>query len=245
MPSTPEKRPEKSARRGPDGRGRSPGSRATQFGQAEAPRPQEEPPPTAPPDGVPQQLLDMRHVTERPSREDRTPGQRTCRKWLRTDVSGFMRAKSQLEAKLVVQKPASRSPREVPEERDDGTERAMRAAEESLTGYRAQQAAEDAEVATRPQAAELGRARQKELLAALERERQLSERLAATRPPAEGPEALFLDFLDDYHGEQRTEDAALAARPDPASIVGSLARALEGSKWREQSLQGQLQDLVQ
>jgi hypothetical protein len=52
-------------------------------------------------DGVPQQLADMRHVYERPAREDRTPGQKTCRKWLKDDLPGFMARKTGLEAKLL------------------------------------------------------------------------------------------------------------------------------------------------
>lgn len=245
MPSTPEKGPEKSARNRRDGRGRSPGSRTTQFGQSGAPRPQEPPPAVPPPEGVPQQLADMRHVAERPSREDCTPGHRTCRKWLRSDLPGFMRAKSQLEAKLVAQRPAARSAPDAAEEHDAGTERALSICESTLAGYAKQQAAEDAELATRPQAAELGRTRQKDLLTALERERQLSEQLAANRTPVEGPHALLVGFLDDYHEGQRAEDAALAARSDPASIIGSLAKALEGSRWREQVLKGRLQNLAQ
>jgi len=48
-----------------------------------------------------QQLRDMRFVYSHPSSADRTPGQRTCRRWLRADPRGFMARKTSLEEKLV------------------------------------------------------------------------------------------------------------------------------------------------
>src|SRR5215510_5006687 len=60
-------------------------------------------------DAVPQQLLDMRHAYGRPASEDRTPGQRACRRWLKTDIKGFMTTKSQLEAKLLAQGPSRKA----------------------------------------------------------------------------------------------------------------------------------------
>jgi hypothetical protein len=52
-------------------------------------------------DGVPQQLKDMRHVYGRPASKDCTPGERACRRWLKSDIKSFMRTKSQLEARLL------------------------------------------------------------------------------------------------------------------------------------------------
>ena len=52
-------------------------------------------------DGAPQQLADMRWVYERPASQDRTQGHKTCRKWLKSDVKGFMAHKSRLEGKLL------------------------------------------------------------------------------------------------------------------------------------------------
>jgi hypothetical protein len=52
-------------------------------------------------EGVPQQLADMRWVYTHPMRDDRTQGQKTCRKWLRADLTGFMARKTSLEAKLM------------------------------------------------------------------------------------------------------------------------------------------------
>jgi hypothetical protein len=58
--------------------------------------------------GVPQQLRDMRHVYERPASEDRTPGQRACRAWLRKDIRGFMANKSTLEERLQARDPTGK-----------------------------------------------------------------------------------------------------------------------------------------
>jgi hypothetical protein len=79
------------------------GSKATQRRGAAAARPEVGAPDQAPADeeGIPQQLADMRWVCARPASEDRTQGQKVCRKWLRTDISGFMARKSSMEAKLM------------------------------------------------------------------------------------------------------------------------------------------------
>lgn len=53
------------------------------------------------PEGVSQELADMRWVYENPGNLDRTQGQRTCRKWLKDDVRGFMAEKARREAQLV------------------------------------------------------------------------------------------------------------------------------------------------
>jgi hypothetical protein len=63
-------------------------------------------------DGAEQQLLDMRHAYSRPAREDRTPAQRACRRWMRADIGGFMRCLTRLEAKL---QPARDSEHGIPE----------------------------------------------------------------------------------------------------------------------------------
>ncbi len=53
-------------------------------------------------DGGSMQLLkDMRHAYARPPSEDRTQGQRTCRKWKRTDLPRFMSCKIRLESELL------------------------------------------------------------------------------------------------------------------------------------------------
>jgi hypothetical protein len=54
-----------------------------------------------PDDGLPDQLRDMRHVYEQPASQDRTPGQRNCRAWLKKDLSKFMVEKTALEAKYL------------------------------------------------------------------------------------------------------------------------------------------------
>jgi hypothetical protein len=56
-------------------------------------------------EGIAQQLADMRWVYAHPAREDRTPGHKLCRKWLKADLPGFMARKSSLEAKVPIPKP--------------------------------------------------------------------------------------------------------------------------------------------
>ena len=82
-------------------RGLAAGSRATQRRGAAAARPAEGAGDEAPGGerGLAQQLADMRWVYAHPASADRTPGQRTCRRWMRTDLARFMRLKSRLEEK--------------------------------------------------------------------------------------------------------------------------------------------------
>jgi hypothetical protein len=49
--------------------------------------------------GILQQLRDMQHVYSRPASEDRTPGQKTCRRWMKSDLPRFMACKNRLEEK--------------------------------------------------------------------------------------------------------------------------------------------------
>jgi hypothetical protein len=56
-------------------------------------------------EGIPQQLADMRWVYAHAAREDRTPGHKLCRKWLKADLADFMPRKSSLEAKVPIPKP--------------------------------------------------------------------------------------------------------------------------------------------
>ena len=58
-----------------------------------------------------------------------------------------------------------------------GTQRAMKLSEDLIENIRLEQAKEDAELAKRPNAAEIGGTLQKRLAAALEREKQLRERV--------------------------------------------------------------------
>jgi len=82
-------------------RGLAAGSRATQRRGAAAARPAEGAGDEAPggEQGLAQQLADMRWVYTHAASGDRTPGQKTCRRWMKTDLSRFMRLKSRLEEK--------------------------------------------------------------------------------------------------------------------------------------------------
>jgi hypothetical protein len=42
----------------------------------------------------------MQHVYARPADDDRTPGQKICRKWMKSDLPKFMAAKIRLEEKF-------------------------------------------------------------------------------------------------------------------------------------------------
>jgi hypothetical protein len=83
-------------------RGVTLGSRAMQPGEATPQLTCEGPADT---EGVPRQLADMRWVYAHPACEDRTPGHKLCRKWLKADLPGFMARKSSLEAKVPIPKP--------------------------------------------------------------------------------------------------------------------------------------------
>jgi hypothetical protein len=76
--------------------------------------------------GVPRQLAEMRWVCERPPASDRTHGLKECRKWLKADRAGFMRARSRLE-EAMLKAGMGRDGEEAgkPDVVDVGTERAM------------------------------------------------------------------------------------------------------------------------
>lgn len=83
---------ENSPERKPDGRGRSPGSRQTQFGNVERQERRAADGDVASVTGpIGFDLLSsMRHVFRRPASQDKSQEQRECRKWLRSDRKGFM-----------------------------------------------------------------------------------------------------------------------------------------------------------
>ena len=85
--------------------------RAAPEDRDQEPAPERAPEPLDP--DVPQHLADMRHVYSRPKREDRTREQKHCRDWLEADPRAFMRAKSQLEGKLLA-RTANRGRRDDP-----------------------------------------------------------------------------------------------------------------------------------
>jgi polyhydroxyalkanoate synthesis regulator phasin len=137
-------------------------------------------------EGVPQQLADMRWVYARPAQDDRTQGHKTCRRWMKADIKGFMAAKSQLEAKLLARRPPSKDDEsgdreEPPAVVDKGSERARELLDRLLDDFHAEQAEEDAKLAARPDAAQIGATLQNTLKGALEREAMWKNQVEALR----------------------------------------------------------------
>jgi hypothetical protein len=79
------------------GRGKAPGSKATQFKQRHPGRTVRKPERVKATLKPCQLLRNMRWVFAYQQYRDRTPGQRTCRKWLKVDLKGFMSKLADLE----------------------------------------------------------------------------------------------------------------------------------------------------
>src|SRR5262245_35022981 len=99
METTDGKSMESAMEKKPDGRGRSPGSRRTQFASGHRPHRAtlEGPPQETPTDGVPLLLTVMRWVLDHPKGEDRTEYQKHVRAWLKEDHKGFFSRYAELE----------------------------------------------------------------------------------------------------------------------------------------------------
>ena len=84
-------------------------------------------------EGMPDQLVDMRHVYSRPKKADRTAGQKACREWIEDNISSFMAAKSRLEEAFLEYKRDQAVPT-LPEESapDEPLERLIALVEEDL-----------------------------------------------------------------------------------------------------------------
>jgi hypothetical protein len=118
-----------------DGRGRAAGSKRTQFGSPERES-------AAPVNGLSAVASggaslydDMLHVRTRPKSEDRTEGQRDCRKWKTKDLKGFMAKFADLE-KVVLSQAKSVPGGRLPTEeilKDEGAERVDALIEQLLT----------------------------------------------------------------------------------------------------------------
>jgi hypothetical protein len=125
---TPMETPEKSASAG---RGRSPGSRRTQFQPGHSRQENGQAPSALPVES--DQLADMRHVFANPATMDTTHAQRVCRKWMTRNLKEFMAAKTKLE-EAVLKGGGSAAASDPPSEvvQDVGSERVMRLIEEQL-----------------------------------------------------------------------------------------------------------------
>ncbi len=173
------------------GRGKSPGSRTTQFGagndgnvatrrakaEAEAAKP------------VPRLLRDMRHVYDRPKEKDKTPGHTLCRKWLNDDPKGFLTHLNRLERAYAVgqEKVSREKPREAKAE-DVGEEKALELLERCLGDYHRQQCEEGARLAAQPGTAALAGELQRALQQSTSREGLLQKEVEELRQRVKGLE---------------------------------------------------------
>lgn len=115
----------KTAETNVDGRGKSPGSRRTQFGAKEVIRREKAEDPWVESDAS--LYDDMLHVRRRPKSEDRTEGQRDCRRWKRDDLRGFLMKFADLEKAHLQARKGSGEQKNSPEPEetvDEGTEQA-------------------------------------------------------------------------------------------------------------------------
>jgi len=124
-------------------------------------------------------LADMRAVSGQDKSKDRGPRQKTLRKFLDKDPNGFFRRLMDAEHRYA----ALKAEREVaPGERVDmGSDKAVAVLSEEIRKFEAEQAAEDAELAKRPDAAAIGASLQNALKGALEREAKLIQELDELR----------------------------------------------------------------
>jgi hypothetical protein len=205
--------------------------------------------------GETDQLADMRHVYTRPKSEDRTQGQRILRKWLNQDVPGFMKAKSQLEAKLLASQQEPQVPKQtdwkgagecptcgrwVPTEKDKDLETTLK---EQIAEDEAKLAQEDAELAARPDAVPMGASRQAELKEALWCEQLVRKKVLELHGNGVTEEDPPGDLLDDFYALMRARDAELAIMPKPAAIIAALQRAVEATREREKMWQKELEEV--
>jgi hypothetical protein len=188
----------------------------------------------------------MRHVFTRPKEADLLAPQRECRAWLKADRKGFMAKLADLEKALAKGQGAATAPEGTV---DEGAERVRALLDEQIAGHEAEQAEEDAEYAARPGAAALGAAKQAELKAALWDERQLREQVKALERAQEAaPRSNWMyqierELSESLHASLRARDVELAIHPEPGKVVGSLQRAIEGTREREEELRKKLAEL--
>ena len=192
----------------------------------------------------------MRRVYEHGEETDETPGQKALRKLLVDKPDEFISRLERLEKQhraRALQRgnpPATEEPPEADKE-DEGTRLAIGLCEDFLAKYAAKQAREDAELAARPNAAEAGRGRQEELRAALSRERMLREELATLERDVGEQEldGIMRAFSYKFHDEQANKDDDLACSPNPATIIGSMEKALQNTLQREGLWQKRVEEL--
>jgi hypothetical protein len=125
----------------------------------------------------PQLLRDLRFVYSHAEGQDKSQGQRLCRKLLTNDPKAFLSQMAHLEKAHLQGAGKATESKAVPEV-DEGEERAFGLIEEFFEQHQRGLAEADAKLAARPDAAQLGATLQKRLAETLDREKQLRERIA-------------------------------------------------------------------
>jgi hypothetical protein len=210
-------------------------------------------------------LATMRHVLDRPKEDDVTQRHREFRGWLKDDRKGFMnklvdeeakgrdRKIAELEAKVKQMGGRDTNGEWGPTRKcrncwfadneldengdppiDEGTKRAM--AVNSNDRLEAEIAKEDADIAARPDAAQIGAARRAELCAAIAHERKMHKTLHELRHDATW-DRMFAVF----YAEQTMQAMELADEPNPSEHAARLRRELEGSRERGRILMGMVE----
>jgi hypothetical protein len=193
----------------------------------------------------------MRHVFTQPKEADRTQPQRECRAWLKADRKNFMAKLADLEKAALAKGQSVAAPGGAVAGKDEGSERVGALLDEQIAAHEAEQAEEDAKLAARPGAAALGADRQAELRAALWDERQLWKQVRALERDGEADyqsnwmRQIERDLSESLHASLRTRDLELAVHPEPGKVVGSLQRAVEGTRERTEQLHKKLAWLEQ
>lgn len=118
-------------------------------------------------------LRDMRRVYRQEEKKDRTPGEKLCRRWLKDNPKEFLSHLARYEA----EEEAEQARREPEPEEDERQEKVGALIDRILDDCNKEQAREDAMLAKRPDAAEIGGTLQKRLTEALEREERLRKRV--------------------------------------------------------------------
>jgi hypothetical protein len=160
------------------GRGKSEGSRATQFKPGNELHKRRKNVGARGSGQRPQVLRDMRHVYQSPREKDVSEGQRICRELLENDRDKFIGRLTALEkAYLQSKAKVAQEEAEPEEEKDEGTELALDLIGNLLKQRETERAQEDAEFAKRSDAAQLGATLQQKLRASLDREERLRQRV--------------------------------------------------------------------
>jgi hypothetical protein len=192
---------------------------------------------------------DMLHVYTKQAQEDRTQGQKDCRKWKAKDLKGFMAKLADLEKARAGRGGKAEDPSEPEDgyEPDEGDRRLEALLAKGIADGKEEQAQEDAKLASRPDAVKQGASLQAELKAALWRERLLLDEVAAWKrrglSEEEQHKGMMNDMFVDWCIYQRLWHIELAVRPEPEKVIGSLQKAVEGTQGRERNERATLREL--